>query len=249
MCLRGVLTPCECDLLYYPSLIRAHPSTRAAACGCGHSRCYTNGAKAAPKRSRRSSPLGPATGARLLLDDDLNLDVCIGRHWRNHAVLLDEWALALLLARQRRRRRCSRLSPLPKALLAIDTDLDRGRREHQHSPSGTPLPVAGSAELHIRREISASALKVQSSPSGMTIQGDAPEWATARARQLVTSSETILGVWVVSDANRSRAAMQPLVPQHGQSAAFWLGSSAPAPPQGAPGALVAPRGPQPLPYP
>ena len=133
MCLRGVLTPCECDLLYYPSLIRAHPSTRAAACGCGHSRCYTNGAKAAPKRSRRSSPLGPATGARLLLDDDLNLDVCIGRHWRNHAVLLDEWALALLLARQRRRRRCGRLSPLPKALLAIDTDLDRGRREHQHS--------------------------------------------------------------------------------------------------------------------
>ena len=125
------------------------PSPPIHPCGClrlrPQSLLYTNGAKAAPKRSRRSSPLGPATGARLLLDDDLNLDVCIGRHWRNHAVLLDEWALALLLARQRRRRRCSRLSPLPKALLAIDTDLDRGRREHQHSPSGTPLPVAGSA--------------------------------------------------------------------------------------------------------
>ena len=48
----------------------------------------------------------------------------------------------------------------------------------------------------------------------MTIQGDAPEWATARARQLVTSSETILGVWVVSDANRSSAVKQALAPQH-----------------------------------
>tara|TARA_B100000780_G_C20876417_1_gene348600 strand:- start:171 stop:383 length:213 start_codon:yes stop_codon:yes gene_type:complete len=54
----------------------------------------------------------------------------------------------------------------------------------------------------------------------MTMQGDAPEWATVRARQLVTSSETILGVWVVSDANSSRAAMQPLVTQHGESAAL-----------------------------
>jgi len=36
--------------------------------------------------------------------------------------------------------------------------------------------------------------------------------STARARQLVTSSETILGVWVVSDANRSSAVKQALAP-------------------------------------
>ena len=120
---QGCFNPLRVRLTLLSEPDPSPPIHRAAACGCGHSRCYTNGAKAAPKRSRRSSPLGPATGARLLLDDDLNLDVCIGRHWRNHAVLLDEWALALLLARQRRRRRCSRLSPLPKALIAIDTDL------------------------------------------------------------------------------------------------------------------------------
>ena len=55
----------------------------------------------------------------------------------------------------------------------------------------------------------------------MTIRGDAPEWATARARQLVTSSETILGVWVVSDANRSSAVKQALAPQHVITAALW----------------------------
>eukprot|EP00964_Phaeocystis_antarctica_P093325 scaffold60193_cov63-Phaeocystis_antarctica.AAC.1 len=51
------------------------------------------------KRSLRSSPLGPAVGALLLLDDDLDLDECVWRHGRNHALLLDAW----------RRRRCSLL--------------------------------------------------------------------------------------------------------------------------------------------
>eukprot|EP00964_Phaeocystis_antarctica_P033313 scaffold18917_cov59-Phaeocystis_antarctica.AAC.2 len=62
------------------------------------------------KRSLHSSPLGPATGALLLLDDDLDLDVCVGRHGRNHALLLDEWALARLLTRQWPRGRCNLLS-------------------------------------------------------------------------------------------------------------------------------------------
>ena len=65
---------------------RTHPcgrTTAAAAAATG----YIN---SVPKRSLRSSPLGPASGALLLLDDDLDLDVCVGRHGRDHALLLDK---------------------------------------------------------------------------------------------------------------------------------------------------------------
>ena len=80
-------------------------------------------------RSLHSPPLGPATRALLLLpDDDLDLDVRVGRHGRSHALLLDEWALAVLLARQWPR---GRSSAAPHCLFPRSTSLP----SHQKSPT------------------------------------------------------------------------------------------------------------------